>query len=175
MITLKEYAKKHGISYEAVRKQVNRYREDLGEHLYKVERTQYIDEDGEAFLDQKRASNPVVVIEHDKDEQIEELKKQNEALRAKVVQLQDIIISRDAKVMELQDRLLLLTTKPDQELDSPRQQESVEKEEKELEGSEEMLDEKPGRSDGQSDKDELSVVQPLEEPVKKKKWWQFWK
>ena len=48
-------------------------------------------------------------------------------------------------------------------------------EEKELEGSEEMLDEKPGRSDGQSDKDELSVVQPLEEPVKKKKWWQFWK
>ena len=132
MITLKEYAKKHGISYEAVRKQVNRYREDLGEHLYKVERTQYIDEDGEAFLDQKRASNPVVVIEHDKDEQIEELKKQNEALRAKVVQLQDMIISRDAKVMELQDRLLLLTTKPDQELDSPRQQESVEKEEKGL-------------------------------------------
>lgn len=175
MITLKEYAKKQNVSYEAVRKQVNRYREDLGEHLYKVERTQYIDEEGEAFLDQKRASNPVVVIEHDKDEQIEELKKQNEALRAKVVQLQDMIISRDTKVMELQDRLLLLTAKPDQELDAPMKQESVEKEEMELEEQEGVSDEKQGISDEQSVKYEQLVVQPLEEPVKQKKWWQFWK
>ena len=49
MISLKDYAKKKNVSYEAVRKQVNRYRDELGDHLYKKDRTQYLDEEGEAF------------------------------------------------------------------------------------------------------------------------------
>lgn len=104
MISLKDYAKKKNVSYEAVRKQVNRYRAELGDHLYRFERTQYLDEEGEAYLDRKRASNPVILIAHDKDAQIEELIQQNESLKIKVAELQE-------QVIQLQDRLLLLTAK----------------------------------------------------------------
>ena len=44
MVTLKEYAEKKSISYEAVRKQVSRYREELGDHIKKEGRTQYLDD-----------------------------------------------------------------------------------------------------------------------------------
>ena len=152
MVSLKEYAKKHSISYEAVRKQAVRYREDLGEHLYKVDRTQYLDEEGEAFLDAKRASSPVVIVEHDKDERIAELVEQNEKLKEKIIQLQDMLISRDAKVMELQDKIFLLTAKPEP-------------------ASEPKPEPEP---EPQPEPEPPNVVQP-EEKRPKKKWWKFWK
>lgn len=163
MISLKDYAKKKNVSYEAVRKQVNRYRDELGDHLYKKERTQYLDEEGEAFLDEKRASNPVILVEHDKDEQIEELTHQNEALKIKIMELQDQLIKskdqlleRDQQLIELKDQLYLLTTKAEEE------------EETEVDQTEET---------GESDADEAKQpdVQPLDEPKPQKKWWQFWK
>lgn len=124
MISLKDYAKKKNVSYEAVRKQVNRYRDELGDHLYKKDRTQYLDEDGEAFLDQKRASNPVILVEHDKNEQINELKHQNEALKIKVMELQeqlikskDQLLERDQQLIELKDQLFLMAAKPDPDPD----------------------------------------------------------
>lgn len=152
MISLKDYAKKKNVSYEAVRKQVNRYRDELGDHLYKKDRTQYLDEEGEAFLDQKRASNPVVLVEHDKDEQIEELNRQNEALKIKVMELQDQLIKskdqlleRDQQLIELKDQLHLLTIKQETEEDSQEEQEKQ------------------------------PEVQPLDEAKQERKWWQFWK
>lgn len=76
MISLKEYAAKNKISYEAVRKQVVRYKKELGPHLVKVDKTQYLDDEGETFLNERRSKNPVVVEQKDKNEQIEELEKQ---------------------------------------------------------------------------------------------------
>lgn len=163
MISLKDYAKKKNVSYEAVRKQVNRYRDELGDHLYKKERTQYLDEEGEAFLDQKRASNPVILVEHDKDEQIEELTHQNEALKIKIMELQDQLIKskdqlleRDQQLIELKDQLYLLTAKQEPDPDP---------EEDGSEETEELVAEEPKQPD----------VQPLDEPKSEKKWWQFWK
>lgn len=163
MITLKDYAKKKNVSYEAVRKQVNRYRDELGDHLYKKDRTQYLDEEGEAFLDEKRASNPVILVEHDKDEQIEELNRQNEALKIKIMELQDQLIKskdqlleRDQQLIELKDQLYLLTTKQDSAMDP---------DEDSTEETEELVVEEPKQPD----------VQPLDEPKAEKKWWQFWK
>ena len=91
MISLKEYAKKKNVSYEAVRKQVNRYREDLGTHLVKTDRTQFLDEEAEAFLDARRAANPVVVVEQEKDDKIKELERQNINLLTKVAEQADKI------------------------------------------------------------------------------------
>lgn len=42
MISLKDYAKNKNVSYEAVRKQVNRYKTELEGHIHKVNRTQYM-------------------------------------------------------------------------------------------------------------------------------------
>lgn len=111
MITIKEYAKKHGISYEAVRKQINRYRVDLGEHIFKKNKTQFLDEVAEEFLNEKRANNPIIIMDNEKDERMKALEMQNESFKNKIMELQDQIIKRDDKIMELSDKVFLLTTK----------------------------------------------------------------
>lgn len=117
MINLKDYAKKQGISYEAIRKQVARYRDELGDHISYQGKTQYLDEIAEEFLDGKRAVNAIHIIEHDKDEQIEDLKHQNELLKMKIMELQEqLIASKDQlldaneQLIEMQNQVLLLTT-----------------------------------------------------------------
>ena len=107
MITLKDYAEKKRVSYEAVRKQVNRYRSELGEHLYRHGRTQYLDEEGEAFLDKKRLSNPVVLIEKNKDDQIEELQQENDNLRIKIMELQEQLLASKDLLLDMTGKVAM--------------------------------------------------------------------
>jgi len=106
MITIKDYAAQKRVTYEAVRKQINRYKEELGEHLIKQGRTQYLDDEGVAFLDEKRQNNPIIIFEHDKDEQIDQLQQDNEKLKALVAELQSQIIEKDNMVIKTQGLLL---------------------------------------------------------------------
>lgn len=76
VISLKDYAAQKNISYEAVRQQVVRYKDDLAGHLIRDGRQQFLDEEAVAFLDAKRQKNPVAIIQQNKDEQIEELEDQ---------------------------------------------------------------------------------------------------
>ena len=80
VITLRDYAKQNNVSYEAVRKQVVRYADELGSHIIKDGRQQFLDEEAVAFLDAKRQKNPVAIIQQDKDEQIEALRREKENL-----------------------------------------------------------------------------------------------
>lgn len=80
VITLRDYAKQSRISYEAVRKQLVRYKGELGDHIIRDGRQQFLDEEAVAFLDAKRQKNPVAIIQMDKDEQIDALKNQIEQL-----------------------------------------------------------------------------------------------
>lgn len=84
VISMREYAKRKNISYEAVRKQVARYREELGDHITMDGRQQFLDDEAVEFLDAKRQKNPVVIIQQGKDEQIEQLTKERDLLLAKV-------------------------------------------------------------------------------------------
>lgn len=84
VITLRDYAKQNNVSYEAVRKQVVRYADELGSHIIKDGRQQFLDEEAVAFLDAKRQKNPVAIIQQDKDEQIEALRAEKEALLQKI-------------------------------------------------------------------------------------------
>lgn len=121
MISLKDYALKHGVSYEAVRQQVARHKKDLGDHLLKQGRTRFLDEEGERFLDSKRSESPVVVMNESRDDRIKELESQVQTLQLKVLELQDQIISRDDRILELSDRILLLSTGPERS-DSDREE-----------------------------------------------------
>jgi len=122
MITIKDYAAQKRVTYEAVRKQINRYKEELGEHLIKQGRTQYLDDEGVAFLDEKRQNNPIIIFEHDKDEQIDQLQQDNEKLKALVAELQSQIIEKDNMVIKTQgllletnQQILSITQKSDEE------------------------------------------------------------
>ncbi len=119
MISIKDYAKNKGVSYEAVRKQVNRYKDELGEHIQRVNRTQYLDDAAVDFLDQKRASSPVIIVESAKDEQIEQLQaenrqlqQENRALLLKITDLQDALLKDKDKISQLEgDKIKLLESK----------------------------------------------------------------
>ena len=120
VISLKDYAKQNNISYEAVRQQVVRYKDDLAEHIIRDGRQQFLDEDAVAFLDSKRQKNPVAIIQMDKDEQIEALRREKENLLIKVAEQADII-SRQATDLREADKALgkvdqlLLSAKEDKE------------------------------------------------------------
>lgn len=113
---MREYAAQKGVSYEAVRKQVNRYKKELEGHITKVSRTQYLDDEAVAFLDGKRQENPVILLQVDKDEEIQRLHDENKALLLKVAELQDALLKEKDTVKELQtEKIALLEAKQEQE------------------------------------------------------------
>lgn len=85
MISLKDYAKSNCISYEAVRKQVARYKNELGEHIIMHGRQQFLDEFAVNFLDDKRKKNPVVIQTVSKDERITELEQELSEIQKKML------------------------------------------------------------------------------------------
>ncbi len=91
VISLKDYAAQNNISYEAVRQQVVRYKDDLAGHVIRDGRQQLLDEEAVAFLDAKRQKNPVAIIQMDKDEQIEALEEQVKQLLIKTAAQADRI------------------------------------------------------------------------------------
>ena len=103
MISLKDYAAKHNITYEAVRKSVTRYKDELEGHITKVDRTQFLDDEAEAFLDGKRQKNPVVIIQQDKDEMIDQLHRENELLKDKLIAAQEILLTQKDEIARLKD------------------------------------------------------------------------
>ena len=117
MVSLKEYAKNKGVSYEAVRKQVNRYKDELKGHISKVNRTQYLDEEAVAFLDSKRAESPIIIMESGKDEEIQRLEMENKALLLKVAELQEALLKDKDQVKLLQNEKIELLEAKNQKAD----------------------------------------------------------
>ena len=98
MISFKEYATEHRISYEAVRKQVSRYSKELAGHVEKRNRKQYLDDYAVKFLDERRNTNVVAVLSEDVKTEAarnEELQEENKQLLYKIAQLEEQL--RDAE------------------------------------------------------------------------------
>jgi predicted nuclease with TOPRIM domain len=108
MISLKDYASKNNISYEAVRQQVKRFEKELVGHITQVGRTRFLDDEAERFLDERRKTNPVVVLERSKDEEVERLEQENKMLLLKVAKLQDELIEEKEQVKVLQGEKIAL-------------------------------------------------------------------
>lgn len=91
VISLKDYAAQKNVTYEAVRQQVNRYKDELDGHIIRDGRQQFLDEDAVAFLDAKREKNPVTILQQSKDETIGDLERTKEQLLIKVADQADKI------------------------------------------------------------------------------------
>lgn len=102
VISFKEYARIHNVSYEAVRRQVARYAHELEGHVIKDGRQQFLDEEAVAFLDERRQKNPVVIYQESKDEELARLRAEKEAL------LEDLNMAKD-RIIAQQDRLHALS------------------------------------------------------------------
>lgn len=92
MTTIRDYARDHSISYEAVRAQISRYRKDLDGHISTNGRTMCLDDYAVRFLDAKRRGNPVAIRSEEKHAEHENLKAQIDALKNELLSAQQKII-----------------------------------------------------------------------------------
>lgn len=92
MITIKDYAAQKNVTYEAVRKQLVRYKKELNDHIIKKNRTQFLDDYAVAFLNDRRKENAITVINTNRNEYIKELENDNRRLYKKIEQLQEQLL-----------------------------------------------------------------------------------
>lgn len=92
-VTVRQYAKSRGISYESVRRQILRYAEDLNGHTEKKNNATYLDDDACEFLDLHRQKRTLIIDDQGGKNEIEVLKMQIERLQAEKDALKDKIIA----------------------------------------------------------------------------------
>lgn len=132
MITIKDYAKQKGVSYEAIRKQIKRYEEELEGHLVKQNRFLMLDDEAVQFLDSKRSENPVIVYEQNKDEELEQLRHENKVLLIQMNTVQDQLGKVQQKLIAEMNATKLLTQEKVQYLEYKAQSEHKEVQLKDL-------------------------------------------
>lgn len=95
MITIKEYAKKHNITIQAVYQQINRQKhaEALEGHIEVIKGIKYLDDEAVSILEAARESSPAIVVQENKDERILEL--ENE--------IKKLLVENTAAANELKD------------------------------------------------------------------------
>lgn len=103
LITLRQYAEDQGISYEAVRKKVVKYTEELSGHIVKKGRVQYLDPKAVEFLKNKRRENPVVLVKENQNEEIEALRNQVDSLKTQLLTMQHELLESKDRIIALQD------------------------------------------------------------------------
>lgn len=123
MITIKDYAKQKGVSYEAIRKQIKRYEDELEGHLVKQNRFLMLDDEAVRFLDSKRSENPVIVYEQNKDEELEQLRHENKVLLIQMNTVQDQLGEVQQKLIAEMNTTKLLTNEKVQYLEYKAQAE----------------------------------------------------
>lgn len=104
MISLKEYAKEKGVSYEAIRKQVKKYINELEGHIIKIDRIQYLDDEAVSFLDSRRLKKSVISMELYKDDEIQRWIIENKSLLSRITELQDNLLKEKELVKILQKK-----------------------------------------------------------------------
>ena len=150
MITIRDYAKENNVSYEAIRKQIKRYEDELNGHIIKQNRTQFLDDIAVAILDQHRRENPVIIVNQDTDFRLKQLEDENKNLLIKVAQQADKIsqLNEDLKnkieqmtslMLENKEKTSLLEQKKDQAEEINQLKERLDQEKKEQLNEIEML------------------------------------
>lgn len=105
MISLKDYAKENGVTYEAVRQQVARYKKELEGHIRKEGRTRFLDDYAVEFLQEHRLKEPIAVFQGSPDaELIEALKQENEALKRQKEALYNKLVQVQEQLNREKDR-----------------------------------------------------------------------
>lgn len=120
---IKDYAKSRGVSYEAVRKQLKQYENDLEGHIKKQGKTFLLDDKAVTILDGHRINKTVIVEPTDsmvKDE-VERLKLEIDQLKNQVIALQNDKI-KYVEDKAKQDALLLIADKEHDELEKTKQE-----------------------------------------------------
>ena len=124
MTTIKEYAKEHDVSYEAVRKQVERYKNELDKHIIRKNRTQYLDDVAVSFLNERRAEKEII-IEDGTVRELERLRTENESLRNQHDLLKNQIISLQKELIAEKENVKILQNEKIELLETSKSRKSL--------------------------------------------------
>lgn len=109
LVSLREYADANGVSYEAVRKQVNRYKTELEDHIVTQKgRGKLLDEWAVDFLTERRRESPLVLMTMDQGEEIKRLQEQVETLRGQLMAAQNALLEAQESRLKVQERVIEL-------------------------------------------------------------------
>lgn len=108
MKTIKQYAEEQGVSYEAIRKQISTYKDELKEHIVIKGRTQYLDDWAVNFLTERRKENPVIIVSQEKADEVEALRQQIEALRTQLLLAQNALIQSQEERIKDKETIIAL-------------------------------------------------------------------
>ena len=114
MLSIKEYAEKSGKSVQAVYKQIKSKENSihLEGHIFekkiKNRNVKFLDETAIKILDESSKQTPIIMVQTDNKEHIENLEKENKNLILKIAELQEIIILKSEKIEKLQEANILL-------------------------------------------------------------------
>ena len=100
--SISELAAEVGVSYEAVRRNVVRYKKELEGHITTVDKKQLLDEYAVDFIKDKRRESPVVVKVESASEAVEAYKQEVENLKQRLIGIQERILE-----LELENRNLI--------------------------------------------------------------------
>lgn len=103
-MTIREYAKSRGISYEAAAKQVRKYKsKDLKGHLTKQGSQTILDDTAIEILDRHRQPRAVVMLPSDEDtsNEIKALQDENNNLKNQIIEMQKLLIASKDECLKL--------------------------------------------------------------------------
>lgn len=108
LVSLKQFADEQKVTYQAVWKQVVRYEKELTGHIIKDNNTQYLDETAVEFLKEKRKKQPIILMNMDKDEEIESLKAQLSAVKDALIAVQEQLAKSKDDLIKEKDKVIVL-------------------------------------------------------------------
>ena len=89
---IKDFAQEQGVSYEAIRRQVKKYAEDLEGHIITKGKTQYLDSYAMDFLADRRKESPIILLNQNINAELEETKLELEKMQKLLLEAQQRII-----------------------------------------------------------------------------------
>lgn len=108
MQTIKEYAIAAGISYQAARKTVEKYADDLKGHVVTQGRTRYLDDEAVRVLNEHRAPKTLILGAESQRAEIERLRSENDDLKNRLIASLSALNDVRAKLQAAEDESRLL-------------------------------------------------------------------
>lgn len=188
MQTIRDYADSHHITYEAVRRQIARYSDELGEHVIVKGNRKYLDDFAVEFLNDHRQDRPIIVADTSRDEQIAAAEAENKNLLIKIAELQERLLASQASLIDAQKLRLeaaaLEESKKEVQTNLDRAQDEISSLKRVLSNSETLQaqQEEKIKQAKEAEKRAYSEVQRLQEALaaekaradaaEQKSWWQ---
>ena len=104
-ITIKDFAEAEGVSYEAIRQSVMRYKDEMQGHVFQRNRVTYLDETAVEYLKKRRRVSPVVIHREDKQAEERAIREQLESLRSRYEVSQEKLVAYLEKIQTLQEQV----------------------------------------------------------------------